>query len=153
MTLTAHLLTRLDRFHPAPTASAHCDGPCGVYDPASTRVAAEAVVSMTKKLQALDMSAPDHLNTYVRYVNIKEEQAQIVKDELAILWSDYFKPEHLETFPDLHDTFWKAIKAASACKVSVSTEACDDLMARVETIHNMFWQSKGRDVPWVLANP
>ena len=43
----------LDKNSPL-TVHAHCDGPCGVYDPASTRVAAEAVLSMTKKLIALE---------------------------------------------------------------------------------------------------
>ena len=153
MTFSARLLARLDRRNPAPVASAHCDGPCGVYDPASARVAGEAVLSMTKKILDIDMSAPGAHNTYIRYVAIKEEEAQVVKDELAILWSDYFKPPHLEAHPDLHDVFWHAIKQASACKVSVDVAACEDLMAKIENIHNIFWSTKGRDVPWVVANP
>lgn len=153
MTFTARLLDRLDRRHPAPAVSAHCDGPCGVYDPASARIAAEAVLSMTKKVLDIDMSADGAHNTYIRYVAIKEEQAQVVKDELAILWSDYFKPPHLEAHPDLHDVFWQAIKQASACKTSVSVDACNDLMAQLENIHNIFWSTKGREVAWVLANP
>jgi nickel superoxide dismutase len=152
MTFTS-LLQRLDRRHPAPEASAHCDGPCGVYDPASARIAGEAVLSMTEKLLALDMEADGALNTYSRYVTIKEEQAQIVKDELAILWSDYFKPPHLEQHPDLHDTYWRAIKQASACKTSVDLDACNELMVMIESIHNIFWATKGREVEWVLANP
>merc|ERR1711916_163796 len=86
---------------PAPVAEAHCDGPCGIYDPASARVAAEAVVSMTKKILA--MTPPDASdttavlrfhNTLSRYVAIKEEQAEQTKRELLILWTDYFKPPH-----------------------------------------------------------
>ena len=96
---------------------AHCDGPCGVYDPASTRVAAEAVLSMTKKL--IDLKPPSstnseewsaYNNTFSRYVAIKEDQAKETKKEILILWTDYFKPIHLETYPDLHDTIWKATK-------------------------------------------
>ena len=147
----ARLLAHLDRIAPAPVVAAHCDGPCGVYDPASARIAAEAVLSMTRKL--LDVDPATQANTYGRYVAIKEEEAQKVKDELAILWSDYFKPEHLEQHPDLHTTFWEAIKAASACKVEVSVDAATDLLARIEAIHHVFWSTKGRDVPWVLANP
>ena len=99
---------------------AHCDGPCGVYDPASTRVAAEAVLSMTKKLIALTPpSSTDseewaaYSNTFARFVAVKEEQAKETKKEILILWTDYFKPVHLETYPDLHETIWKAAKLCS----------------------------------------
>ena len=144
---------------PAQTVKAHCDGPCGVYDPASTRIAAEAVLSMTKKLLAMeppqgnDPSAwANYNNTFSRYVAIKEEQAQETKKELLILWTDYFKPEHLSTFPDLHETFWKAAKLCSACKVNIDQSKAEELMAAVEKIHNMFWKSKGRTDAWVTAS-
>ncbi len=152
MSVTSRLLRRLDAVRPAPVASAHCDGPCGVYDPASARIAAEAVLSMTKKLLDIDMSADGAHNTYIRFVAIKEEQAELTKRELNILWHDYFKPEHLEQFPDLHTTFWNAAKQASACKTSLSLDAANELMSQIEAIHNMFWQSKGRDVTWYTAS-
>ena len=83
---------------------AHCDGPCGVYDPASARVAAEAVQSMTKKMNALEAnhggsggSSAAYINTMSRYAAIKEEEAQKCKDELLVLWTDFFKPQHLES--------------------------------------------------------
>ena len=152
MTITPRLLRTLDALRPAPEASAHCDGPCGVYDPASARIAGEAVLSMTKKIVALDMSADGAHNTYSRFVAIKEEQAELAKRELNILWHDYFKPEHLETYPDLHTTFWNAAKQCSACKTSVSVDAATELMSQIEAIHNMFWASKGRDIPWYTAS-
>lgn len=149
----SRMLARLDQFRPAPVASAHCDGPCGVYDPASARIAAEAVLSMARKLSDLDLSHHDAQNTYSRFVAIKEQQAEIVKHELAVLWGDYFKPEHLAAYPELHAIFWKALKAASAAKQSVSVEAATELLSEIEGIHGIFWATKGRDVPWVLANP
>ncbi len=138
---------------PAAEVHAHCDGPCGVYDPASARIAAEAVVSMTKKL--LDLGTPDTVekaNTFSRFVAIKEEQAQIAKEELLILWTDYFKPVHLDKYPDLHDTFWKAAKLCSACKVEVSAQHADELMEAIQKIHDMFWATKERDVTWYKAS-
>ncbi len=153
------LLTAIFKSLPAQTVKAHCDGPCGVYDPASTRVAAEAVLSMTKKLLA--MTPPDandtsawlaYNNTFSRYVAVKEEQAQEAKKELLILWTDYFKPEHLATFPDLHDTFWKAAKLCSACKVNIDLAKAEELMRSVEKIHHMFWKSKGRADAWITAS-
>lgn len=152
MKLNVRLLRTLDAVRPASIASAHCDGPCGVYDPASARIAGEAVLSMTKKLLDLDMSADGAHNTYSRFVSIKEEQAEITKRELNILWHDYFKPQHLEAHPDLHTTFWNAAKQASACKTSVSLDAANELMAQIENVHNIFWSTKGRDIPWYTAS-
>jgi len=138
---------------------AHCDGPCGVYDPASARIAAEAVLSMTKKL--LDLKLPDtsneqaytaYLNTFTRYTAIKEQEAQKAKDELLILWTDYFKPAHLEKFPDLHETFWHAAKTASSCKVELSLAHAEELMEAVQKIHDMFWSTKDKDVTWYTAS-
>ena len=138
---------------------AHCDGPCGVYDPASTRVAAEAVLSMTKKL--IDLTPPSstnseewsaYNNTFSRYVAIKEDQAKETKKEILILWTDYFKPIHLETYPDLHDTIWKATKLCSACKVNIDQAQAEELMNYVEKIHNIFWQTKGRNDSFIKAS-
>ncbi len=144
---------------PVKTARAHCDGPCGVYDPSSTRVPAEAVLSMTKKILALEIPSSDdasakakYANTISRFISIKEEQAQVAKDEALILWTDYFKPEHLEKYPDLTDIFWKTAKLCSACKQEVSLDHAEELMANVKKIHEMFWESKGRDVPWYTAS-
>ncbi len=138
---------------PADEVHAHCDGPCGVYDPASARITAEAVLSMTKKL--IDLGAPDTVekaNTFARYTAIKEEQAHKTKEDILVLWTDYFKPVHLEKYPDLHDTIWKATKLCSACKVEVSLEHANELMAAVEKIHNIFWSTKERDVPFYKAS-
>ena len=133
------------------TVSAHCDGPCGVYDPASARIAAEAALSMTKKIIALGPAESDS-NTYSRFVSIKEEQAHLAKTELLVLWTDYFKPEHLAGCPDLHEKFWNAAKLCSAVKQSVDEDAANALMAAIEDIHNVFWASKGRDVNYYVVS-
>ncbi|MCB9792486.1 MAG: superoxide dismutase, Ni [Alphaproteobacteria bacterium] len=145
-------------------ASAHCDGPCGVYDPASVRIAAEAAVSMTKKILALQPPVTGdaagwaaYLNTLSRYVAIKEEQAHIAKTELLVLWTDYFKPPHVAAIQeshgiDLHDFIWKMAKNLSAVKVEVSAEHAAQLMADAETLHNVFWATKNRKVAWYTAS-
>jgi len=138
---------------------AHCDGPCGVYDPASARVAAEAVLSMTKKLIALTPPSNTNSdewsaynNTFSRYVAVKEDQAKETKKEILILWTDYFKPVHLETYPDLHETIWKAAKLCSACKVNIDLSQAEELMNYVEKIHNIFWESKDRSDAFIKAS-
>ncbi len=139
-------------------AHAHCDGPCGIYDPASARINAEAVLSMTKKLIALKMPTSfnqiailTYQNTLSRYVSIKEEQAQKCKEELLILWTDYFKPQHLEKFPDLHNIFWNTAKLCSAVKVEVSLKSAEELLDAVKKIHEIFWTTKEREVKWETA--
>ena len=152
-------LDRLRNNTPAEVADAHCDGPCGVYDPASVRIAAEAAVSMTKKILA--MTPPEggdaaawaaYNNTMSRYIAIKEEQAHLAKSELLVLWTDYFKPKHLEQFPNLHTTFWNAAKLCSSVKVEVSAVHAQELRDAVKEIHEIFWASKGRDVAWYTAS-
>ena len=146
-------MSLLDRIlRPARTAAAHCDGPCGVYDPASARIAAEAVLSMAKKLVALEGDGLAVENTRGRYIAIKEEQAQVAKQELLILWTDYFKPPHLEANPDLHTTFWSAAKLCSQNKVEVNVEAAQALVDAIREVHGIFWASKNRDdVPFYTA--
>jgi nickel superoxide dismutase len=153
------MIQSLRQTHPAPSAEAHCDGPCGVYDPASIRIAAEAAVSMTKKIIALTppeagnaQAMAAYLNTLSRYVSIKEEQAHLAKAELLVLWTDYFKPHHLEQYPNLHTTFWQAAKLCSAVKVEVSAQHAQELMDAVKEIHTIFWATKGRTVEWYTAS-
>jgi len=125
---------------------AHCDVPCGIYDPHGAKIAAKTVHTMNTKLSQLPMpganaSAQDqleHRNTIVRMVQTKENHAQICKQELLILWSDYFKPEHLSTFPDLHETFWKAAKLCSYNKQHVDPAKSQELMDAVANISDMF---------------
>ena len=159
MTLSKLVASQIKQWFPAAPVSAHCDGPCGVYDPSSARIAAEAVLSMTKKIVELaPPSANDpqavvtYNNTISRYIAIKEEQAQVAKEELLILWTDYFKPPHLSQYPDLHDKFWRATKLCSACKVEVSQQHANELMAAIKEIHELFWKTKDRDITWYTAS-
>ena len=153
------LINKVKELRPAEVAEAHCDGPCGVYDPASARIAAEAVLSMTKKMLALEPPAAGdakamaaYLNTMSRYASIKEEQAHLAKSELLVLWTDFFKPPHLEKHPNLHDTFWKAAKLCSACKVEVNIEHAEGLMNACKEIHEIFWAIKGREITYYTAS-
>lgn len=154
-----NLTAMLKAWFPAEEAQAHCDGPCGVYDPAAARINAEAVLSMTKKILALKAPSGDdaqamaeYHNTMARFIAIKEEQAEKAKEEILILWTDFFKPQHLEDYPDLHETFWNAAKLCSTTKQGVDEGKANELMDAVEKIHNMFWSAKGRDVPYYTAS-
>lgn len=153
------LTAKVKEFSPADDVHAHCDAPCGVYDPASARIAAEAALSMTKKMLALEPPAPNdakamaaYLNSMARYIFVKEEQTHLAKTEILVLWTDYFKPQHLEQFPDLHDIVWQATKLCSSVKQEVNLEHAEELLATVKRIHDIFWATKNRDVEWYTAS-
>lgn len=140
-------------------AEAHCDGPCGVYDPAQARIEAESVLQITKKI--LDLKRPEgddakahaaYQNTLTRFIVIKEERAELAKHHLLVLWTDYFKPVHLEKYPNLHEIFWKAAKTCSFCKQEVSLQHAEELMDAIKEVHTIFWETKGKDVPWFTAS-
>jgi nickel superoxide dismutase len=128
---------KLSRLLPATTVYAHCDLPCGVYDPAQARIEAESVLAIMKKYAANEDQA-----FRVRALIIKEERAELVKHHLWVLWTDYFKPEHLEKHPNLHDLFWKATKAAGETKHSVDPAAGEHLLELIKEISEIFAATK-----------
>jgi len=135
----------VDRFAAPETVSAHCDIPCGIYDPHAAQIAALTVLRMDQLIGNLEGAAGDVArdNSFSRYVKVKEEHAEIAKKELDILWHDYFRPEHLDKYPDLHTTFWQAAKLASKNKQTVDAAAAADLLAATNRIAEIFWETKG----------
>jgi nickel superoxide dismutase len=128
---------------PRRTVHAHCDIPCGIYDPHGAEIAAKTVSKMVALINDSQGTDLEQRNKVIRCVKVKEEHAELCKRELQILWSDYFKPEHLEKYPDLHDRFWKALKQAGTCKQSVDAAAAAELEAQVARIADVFWETKG----------
>src|SRR5579875_2741915 len=119
------------------TVAAHCDLPCGVYDPAQARIEAQSVKAIQEKYNASDDEA-----FRTRAIQIKEERADLVKHHLWVLWTDYFKPEHLEKYPQLHDLFWKATKSAGEVKKSVDAAVAERLLQGIAEIDKIFWETK-----------
>jgi nickel superoxide dismutase len=115
---------------------AHCDLPCGVYDPAQARIEAESVKAIQEKMA--NFEGDDR----VRALFIKEERAELVKHHLWVLWTDYFKPEHLDKYPNLHDLFWKATKQAGECKHHHEPEEGQKLLDAIDEIAKIFWETK-----------
>ena len=116
-------------------AHAHCDIPCGIYTPEPALTAATTVIRMIEKIQEAGSS---DVHAISRFTEVKEEHAQICKEQLLILWTDYFKEEHLANFPDLHEMFWKAAKLCSKSKQEVNMETAQDLLRAVEGIAEIF---------------
>ena len=127
------------------TVHAHCDVPCGIYDPSGAVIAAKTVARMVDLITQAEIGGPtDHAarNKLVRCIAVKEEHAEKVKHEVQIIWSDYFKPEHLAKFPDLHDQVWKLLKLASKNKQNVDAAAAAELVAATEAFAATFAASK-----------
>jgi len=131
------LLTRV--LAPKATAHAHCDLPCGVYDPAQARIEAESVKAICEKYQA-----NTDAEFRARALVIKEERSDLVKHHLWVLWTDYFKPPHFEKYSHLNQLFNEATKLAGAGGTKGSTDpaTADALLAKIEEINVIFWETK-----------
>src|SRR5918911_2716952 len=149
--LVDRVLGALDRVAPPSVAHAHCDIPCGIYDPHAAQIAALTVIRMVQLIQGLQApggnASKSDWDTYMmqisRYTAVKEEHAKMCEHEIIVLWTDYFKPEHLEKHPDLHDVVWKATKLTSTVKQQISMQASQDLLAACQQIAEIFWDTKG----------
>ncbi|MEU9073119.1 superoxide dismutase, Ni [Kitasatospora sp. NPDC004745] len=124
-------------FAPRATAHAHCDLPCGVYDPAQARIEAESVKATQEKYQA---NEDPHFRA--RAVIIKEQRAEAVKHHISVLWSDYFKAPHFEKYPQLHALINDTLKAASAAKASTDPATGQALLDLIAEVDKIFWETK-----------
>ncbi|MBM3942108.1 MAG: superoxide dismutase, Ni [SAR202 cluster bacterium] len=134
----------------AQRAQAHCDIPCGIYDPITAKIAAQTAQKMVARIQALAKPAANadantwstYEATLARYVAVKEEHAETCKKELRILWADYFRPEHVQKYPNLHTDFWNAQKLAGQVKQKVDADLAKQLVESVDKIAATFWETK-----------
>ncbi len=122
---------------PSKVAHDHCDLMCGVYDPAKARIEAESVKAIAEKYQASDDDVFRQ-----RCVILKEERAELAKHHLWVLWTDYFKPPHVEKFPNLHDLFWRATKKAGDAKKSMDPAVGRELLDLIAEIDEIFQATK-----------
>jgi nickel superoxide dismutase len=142
-------MSRLSRwFAPMTVVRAHCDLPCGVYDPEQARIEAESCYKIIEKYNANEDA------TYrTRAIAIKEKQAELVKHHLDVLWHDYFKPEHLEKVPNLHDLFWNANKQVSKVKASTDLADAKKLLDQIDEIDAAWKATGGEEKTRVAGRP
>ena len=142
----SHLFEALNPFASIRHVAAHCDLFCGVYYPEQARIEAESVKACSEKYHGSD----DEVFRQ-RCIQIKEERAELVKHHLWVLWTDYFKPPHLEEYPELHDLFWRATKAAGDAKKSVDPEDGQKLIDLIDEISVIFYKTKGGKPDWLTS--
>ncbi len=130
-----NLIERILR--PNYVANAHCDLFCGVYDPAQAKIEAMSCLRIAQKYEASDDEV-----FRARAISIKEERAELVKHHLSVLWTDFFTDEHVEQFPQLHDLFWRAIRAASDAKKTMDPAVSQGMVDLIDEISDVFWQTE-----------
>ena len=144
----------IDKIMHFKTVSAHCDIPCGIYDPHLAEVAAHTVIRMDMLISDLvksnDMS-PDGRNKMIRYTMIKEQHAELCKHEVRIIWGVYFKPEHAQANPELNALVWDIMKAASKAKQSTNIADGEALLDKVNKFAEIFWKTKNIQTSRVKA--
>src|SRR3989337_4222730 len=153
------LLRLIDKFFPPQTVFAHCDIPCGIYDPHEAQMAAHTVLRMTNmisKLQALSAELPFEerkriISQIARLTKVKEEHAEFIKHQVRIIWGDYFKDEHIKKYKTLHQLVFRIMKQASAARQNVDIKAANELLGMVQQFAEIFWETKGRKVQKVKS--
>ncbi len=127
------------------TAYAHCDIPCGIYDPHAAQLAAHTVVRMDMLIADVMKgggSSVEDRNKLIRYVKVKEEHAEICKHEITVIWGDYMKPEHAKENPELNELVWNTLKLAGKAKQSTDIKDADALLENVQRFAEAFWKTK-----------
>lgn len=130
---------------PLRTVYAHCDIPCGIYDPHNMQMAAHTVIRMTQMINDLEENSGNKVFTHqmARLVKVKEEHAELCKHELRVLWGDYFKPEMIEKYPDLHNLVFETLKLASKGRQGIDMESSERLLENTQKIAEIFFETKG----------
>lgn len=149
------VLQKLDHLFGFQQAKAHCDIPCGIYDPHMAQVAALTVIRMIDLMdemkQAHGPDKPEYINNMPRYVLVKEEHAEIVKREVRVIFGDYVKQEQLDKFPELPALVHKIYQLGSKCRQTADRQVAMDLLAAVNRFAEIFWATKGVEVKRVKA--
>lgn len=148
------LISYLTRLLPTKPVFAHCDIPCGIYDPHEMQMAAHTVLRMTRMISDIQASSENPpveerkkiIHDISRLTKVKEEHAELIKHEVRVIWGDYFKPEHLKDYPDLHELVFKIMKLASKTKQEVNPETAKELLENTQKFAEIFYKTKGLEV-------
>jgi nickel superoxide dismutase len=151
-TSSLSLVERLwDRVHPPRTVYAHCDIPCGIYDPHEAQISALTCIRMDQLIAELAMPAMDakpedralYASKLARYTVVKESHAERVKQEVRVIWGDYFTPDHAKANPGIHELTWKILKQASKVRQGTALADAQELSKQVQEFSEAFWKTKG----------
>ena len=152
-----NVLNYMDKVRRAERAYAHCDVPCGIYDPHAMQLAAHTVLRMVDLINSLESDGStsdiEKEHKLIRYTKVKEEHAEMCKHELRVLWGDYFKPHHTEQFPQLNDLVWDTLRIASKSRQNIDRQTAVELVNKTNEIAKIFWRTKGKETKEVVIYP
>lgn len=135
------------------TVKAHCDVPCGIYDPITAQIAALSVIRMVDLMEGLEKNdSLEYINTISRHVAVKEEEAEKVKHEVRIIWGDFIKPPMIEKYPNIHTLVHNIMALGSANRQHVSKAKAVELLESVNEFAQIFWDLKEVKTKKVKAN-
>ena len=141
------IIEKIDRKFHFPIAKAHCDIPCGIYDPIIAQISALTIVRMVDLVNENEAKNPGkdtiYHNNLIRYVNVKEEHAEKVKQEIRIIWGDFIKPQHLEGNPEIHLLVQKIMQLGSKCRQTTDKDSALQLVEALNQFAEIFWKIKG----------
>jgi nickel superoxide dismutase len=141
------IIQTLDKKFGFEQARAHCDIPCGIYDPITAQIAALTVVRMIDLMKDLEAKGGEKDTTYFnsmsRYIAVKEEHAEKAKHDIRVIWGDYIKPQHLEKYPELHGLTQKIMQLGSKGRQTTDRQAAVDFVEAINQFAEVFWATKG----------
>ena len=141
-----NILTALDKRFPVARAKAHCDIPCGIYDPIIAQIAALTVVRMIDLMTELDGKGGDkdkaYQNSMSRYITVKEEHAEKAKHEIRVIFGDYFKAAQIEKHPGAPELVHKIFMLGSKVRQGVDREVAVEFVEAINQFAEMFWATK-----------
>lgn len=138
------IISHFAKFLPLQTAFAHCDIPCGIYDPHNAQMAAHTVIRMTQFLE--DVKREDEIKAehdIARITRVKEKHSNLIEEELETLRNDYFKEEHFKEYSNLDSLFMEALKASSKARQGISLESAKLSLSKIMEIAEIFFKTKG----------
>lgn len=125
-------------------AHAHCDIPCGIYDPHQAQLAAHTIIRMTQLL--MEVKSEDDLksdHTIARLTHVKEDHSNLLEVELETLRNDYFKDEHFKEYKNLDELFTKTLKVSAKARQEINMSAAEEVLSGVQEIAEIFFKTKG----------
>lgn len=150
MGIQKRMLNIIDKIVRFEVVSAHCDYPCGIYDPYMAQYDVHTVIRMVDMINSMELPTQSNKSEVIEFqhnlsrsTSIKEDFAERCKHELRILWGDYFKPDHIKEYPNLHNLFFTAMHQASKCRQTTDIKEAEQLLETVLQISEIFWNSKG----------
>ena len=141
------LFAAFDKKFGVAEAKAHCDVPCGIYDPIVAQIAALTVVRMMDLMTALDegheINKKDYNNSMTRYILVKEEHAEKAKHEIRVIYGDFIKDAHIETYPELPALFHKIMQLGGKARQTADQENGLAFVEAINQFAEIFWAIKG----------